>query len=263
MPAEGDIATRTDAQWRRVLARRRGAAAPLTDLGELAELYGPLCAVPPGQSFALAHLAQSLDGRIATACGASRWISGDEDLRHTHRLRALADAVVVGADTILHDDPQLTVRHCDGKHPVRVVIDPERKLGPDHRVFTDTSAPTLVIAAADRAAAGGRAGAAEILSLPRENGIVAPGAIMTALAARGLHWLLIEGGGVTVSHFLRARLLHRLHLAVAPVILGSGRPSVTLPELVEPGHGMRPRIRRFTLGEDVLFECIFDGGDDD
>jgi riboflavin-specific deaminase-like protein len=258
MAAEGDIATRADAQWQRILARRRaGAASP--ELGELAELYGPLCAVPPGQSFALGHLAQSLDGRIATASGASRWISGDADLRHTHRLRALADAVVVGADTILHDDPLLTVRHCAGKHPVRVVIDPDRKLDSHHRIFTERSAPTIVVAATDRPAPG----AAETLVLPRDNGIVAPPAIVAALAARGLHWLLIEGGGVTISHFLRANCLHRLHLAVAPVILGSGRASIKLPEIAEPGHGLRPRIRRFTLGEDVLYECIFDGGDGD
>src|SRR5215469_14370432 len=151
MPAEGHITGRGEAQWQAVLACRR-RIAPLYEAGELAELYGPLCAVPTGQSFAVAHLAQSLDGRIATASGASQWISGDEDLRHTHRMRALADAVVVGADTILHDDPLLTVRRCAGPNPVRVIIDPDRRLKADRRVFTDRTAPTFVIAAADSAA---------------------------------------------------------------------------------------------------------------
>jgi diaminohydroxyphosphoribosylaminopyrimidine deaminase / 5-amino-6-(5-phosphoribosylamino)uracil reductase len=255
MPAEGHITGRLDAQWQAVLACRRGAGIPRGD-SELVELYGPLCAVPPGESFAIAHLAQSLDGRIATLNGASQWISGDEDLRHTHRLRALADAVIVGADTILHDDPLLTVRRCSGSHPARIVIDPNRKLAPHHRVFTEESAPTLVIAAADCANTT-RLGHAEILRLPRANGIIAPADIRTALAARGLHWLFVEGGGMTISHFLDAGCLDRLQLTVAPMILGSGRPSLTLPEIAAPGLARRPKVRRASLGEDTLFECIF------
>ncbi len=255
MPAEGDIAERIDAQWQALLACRRGAA-PLPGAGILAELYGPLCAIPPGQDFAIAHLAQSLDGRIATVGGASRWISGEEDIHHTHCMRALADAVLVGADTVLHDDPLLTVRRCAGKHPVRVVIDPERKLGSHHRVFTDPSTRTFVIAAED-CAGGGALGFAELLRLPRSAGVIAPDTIRRALAARGLHWLFIEGGGVTISHFLRAGCLDRLQLTVAPMILGSGRPSLILPEIAAPRNGLRPQIRRVALGQDVLFECIF------
>lgn len=255
MPAEGDIAGRVEAQWQTVLACRR-RATPLHGAGALAELYGPLCAILPGQDFTIAHLAQSLDGRIATARGASQWISGEEDLRHTHRMRALADAVLVGAETILHDDPLLTVRRCAGANPVRVIIDPDRKLTPQHRVFTDRSAPTFLIVAED-CDSGAALSAVEVLRLPRAHGIIAPAAIRSALAARGLHWLFIEGGGITVSHFLRARCLDRLQLTVAPMILGSGRPSISLPEIDVPGLGLRPQVRRVTLGRDVLFECIF------
>lgn len=255
MPAEGDIAARVDAQWQTVLACRRGAG-PLRDAGALAEFYGPLCAIRPGQDFTIGHLAQSLDGRIATASGASQWITGEEDLRHTHRMRALADAVLVGAKTILHDDPLLTVRRCAGPNPVRVIVDPDRKLTAQHRVFTDQSAPTFLIVADDSAKGTGM-GAIEILRLPRAHGIIAPAAIRHALATRGLHWLFIEGGGITVSHFLRANCLDRLQLTVAPLILGSGRPSLSLPDIDAPGLGLRPQIRRVMLGQDVLFECIF------
>ena len=255
MAAEGDIRGR-DAQWRAVLASRRGASLGGIGSGELEALYGPLCAIAPGQRFILAHLAQSLDGKIAMANGASRWISGEEDLCHTHRLRALADAVVVGADTIVHDDPLLTVRRCAGENPVRVVIDPERKLPPHHQVFTDRSASTIVIAANDGAspAAPDRV---EILALPRDGRVIAPAAIAAALAARGLHWLFIEGGGVTISNFLRAGCLDRLQITVAPVILGSGKPSLTLPAVAEPSLGLRPQICRLSLGADTLFECVF------
>jgi len=158
MRGNGETATTEEAQWQALLAHRRGRAPVRPGEGALADLYGPLCALPAGETFAVAHLAQSLDGRIATACGASRWLSGDEDLVHTHRMRALADAVVVGAGTIRHDDPWLTVRRCSGQHPVRVVIDADRRLSAGYRVFHDTTAPTLLLAAADCARDGERLG---------------------------------------------------------------------------------------------------------
>jgi riboflavin-specific deaminase-like protein len=254
MAAEGDIRGHAEAQWQAFLARRRDAS-PHVGSDEIGALYGPLCTRPAGQTFVIAHLAQSLDGRIAAANGASRWISGDEDLRHTHRMRALADAVIVGADTILHDNPLLTVRRCAGNHPVRVIIDPRRKLHGDHNVFSDRSAPTLIITTEAGGHAPGIDGA-EIITLPRD-GMISPAAIIAALKARGLHWLFIEGGGVTISHFLRAGCLDRLQLTVAPVIMGSGRPSLTLPEIADPASGLRPTIRRVSLGEDTLFECVF------
>lgn len=264
--ARADIAEAETMAWHALLAWRRGgtpagvaAARPAArGAAALFALYAPLLDMPPQQPFAIAHLAQSLDGRIATTSGASRWLSGEEDLLHTHRMRALFDAVVAGARTVLHDDPQLTVRHCPGDHPVRVVIDAERRLSPRHRIFRDGAAPTLLIAADDRARPGERHGEAEIVTLPRSGTGFDPVAIRRVLAARGIFRLFIEGGGVTISRFLAARALDRLQLTIAPVLLGSGRPSMLLPEIAEPRLGLRPRIRRVTLGADVMFECIFD-----
>ena len=105
----GEPAAAEDAAWQAVLARRSSAAAPL-ERSSLHDLYGPLCDAGRNGTFAVGHLAQSLDGRIATNSGVSRWISGPADLLHTHRMRALVDAVIVGVNTVLHDDPQLTVR---------------------------------------------------------------------------------------------------------------------------------------------------------
>jgi diaminohydroxyphosphoribosylaminopyrimidine deaminase / 5-amino-6-(5-phosphoribosylamino)uracil reductase len=254
------------AVWQALLARRYGrpdgaalaGTAIEPEAAALIELYGPLAAVPRPRPFAVAHLAQSLDGRIATIGGASRWLSGEADLMHTHRMRALADAVVVGAGTVLHDDPQLTVRRCSGAHPVRVVIDPERRLEARHRVFCDGLAPTLLLAAADRIRPGERLGEAEIVPIPRSQDGLAPQEIRRSLAERGLAFLFVEGGGVTISRFLAARALDRLQLTLAPLLLGSGRPSLTLPEIADPSHGLRPRIRRAALGEDLMYECIFD-----
>jgi diaminohydroxyphosphoribosylaminopyrimidine deaminase / 5-amino-6-(5-phosphoribosylamino)uracil reductase len=251
--------------WQGLLELRRngdggGVALPLEPplaMTALLDLYLPLARLPRGRSYAVAHLGQSLDGRIATPVGASRWLTGEADLLHTHRMRALADAIIVGAGTVWHDNPQLTVRRCPGRHPVRVVIDAERRLSASHRLFQDGEAPTLVLAAADRAQPGERLGEAEIIPLPRGPNGLAPETIRSVLAARSLYLLFIEGGGITISRFLAARALERLQLTVAPVILGSGRPSLVLPDILEPHQGLRPQIRRFSLGDDTLYECIF------
>lgn len=243
-------------RWQTVLAWREGSPAP-ADGSDMHRLYEPLCR-PGRRDFVVAHLAQSLDGRIATQGGLSQWLSGAEDLLHTHRMRALFDAVVVGANTILHDDPQLTVRRCAGSNPVRVVIDPRHRLDGTQRVFRDGAAPTIVLVGHDAAPTGTALGHAELLRLPAAGGALDPHAIRDALRARGLRRLFIEGGGVTVSRFLAARALHRLQLTVAPVLLGSGRPSLALPEIADLKDSLRPPMRRFDFGDDVMYECDFD-----
>ncbi len=235
--------------------RLDGEPSPAARL--LIELYLPLALIARRRRFVLGHLGQSLDGRIATTGGASQWLTGEGDLRHTHRLRALADAVIVGATTVRRDDPQLTVRHCPGDQPVRVVLDANLALRDDRRLFRDGAAPSLVLAAADRVGSGARLGAAEIVPVPLASDGFAPSAVVAALAERGLTWLFIEGGGVTVSRFLAAGALDRLQIAVAPVILGSGRPSLQLPEIGDLAAALRPRVRFFALGTDMLVECIF------
>jgi diaminohydroxyphosphoribosylaminopyrimidine deaminase/5-amino-6-(5-phosphoribosylamino)uracil reductase len=231
------------------------------------KLYGPLCAMrhkvrhqkQHNGSYVVGHLAQSLDGRIATTCGVSRWLSGEEDLLHTHRMRAIADAVLVGANTVQHDDPQLTVRLCAGGNPVRVILDPEHRLDGSQRVFRDDSAPTLLLVAADRAGSESKWGHADVIPVPRGKlGCLDPFEIRRMLALRGLSWLFVEGGGITVSRFLAVGALDRLQITVAPVILGSGRPSLVLPEIHDLAHSLRPRTRRFLLGDDTMIECDFD-----
>jgi diaminohydroxyphosphoribosylaminopyrimidine deaminase/5-amino-6-(5-phosphoribosylamino)uracil reductase len=252
-----------NAVWESLLALRHRGAAPASnghadaEAAALIELYLPFAAVPRGRRFAVAHLGQSLDGRIATLAGASRWVTGEADLLHTHRMRALADAIIVGAGTVRHDDPQLTVRRCGGRHPVRVVIDAERRLDAGHRLFQDDAAPTLLLAGSHCVRPGERLGRAEIVGLPCNGDGIAPADIVAALAERGLRFLFIEGGGITISRFLAAGALDRLQITVAPILLGSGKPSLILPAVDAPEAALRPRLRRFSLGRDTLYECIF------
>ena len=114
----------------------------------LDELFAPLERLG---SFVVGQLGQSLDGRIATISGHSHYINGPEDIERLHRLRALVDAVVVGAGTVAADDPRLTVRKVEGANPVRVALDPRGDLDPERAMFTDGAAPTLWMKGATKA----------------------------------------------------------------------------------------------------------------
>lgn len=231
----------------------RVALAP--EVEQLISLYLPLCAGPRAARLCVAHLGQSLDGRIATLSGASRYVTGQENLAHLHRLRALCDAVVVGARTVERDDPQLTTRLVAGDNPVRVVIDPELRSPLERRVFRDGLVRTVVVTTSGARARAREWPEVELVELSDEAGAIAPGAVLSALSALGLSRILVEGGGITVSRFLQARALDRLQLALAPVILGSGLPGLSLPPIASLDEALRPRARRFPLGEDVLFDC--------
>ena len=219
----------------------------------LLELYAPLCSARTGRPFTLAHLGQSLDGYIATASGDSYYVTGPDNVRHLHRLRALAAAIVVGAGTVARDDPQLTVRHVEGKNPVRVVLDPSARLDARRRVFADGAAPTLVVHAAGSVAPA--PGKAEVLHVPIEHGRLKLDVLLARLHERGLFSVYVEGGGETVSRFLEAGLLDRLHVAIAPLVTGSGQPGLTLPARERIADCLRPAHRVFTMGGDVLFDC--------
>jgi riboflavin-specific deaminase-like protein len=225
------------------------------DLELLFDLYMPLCVGEGCSELTIAHLAQSLDGRIALVSGKSQFITGKENLLHVHRLRALCDAVLVGRRTVHEDDPQLTTRLCPGPNPVRVVVDPGRRLGTQHRVFQGGPSATLLFCTAEAARAGSHHGSAEVVPIEPVRGELPLVAILAELRRRGLSRIYVEGGGLTVSRFLDARVLTRLQVTVAPVVFGSGRPALTLPEIEELSHARALRWRHFAIGPDVLFDC--------
>jgi diaminohydroxyphosphoribosylaminopyrimidine deaminase/5-amino-6-(5-phosphoribosylamino)uracil reductase len=227
----------------------------------LIDLYLPICSATAEQPVTIGHLGQSLDGFIATHAGESRWVTGPENILHAHRLRALCDAVVVGAGTVAADDPQLTTRLVAGPNPLRVVLDPARRLGVHHRVFNDDSAETLYVCARSLVGADERrfGGATMVGVDDREGGSTSAGTLDVAelvrlLRARGCSRIFVEGGGVTVSMFLEADLLDRLHMAIAPLLIGDGRPAIRLVPRALLGDCHRPRYRVFRMGADVLFD---------
>ncbi len=173
------------------------------------------------------------------------------------RRKALVDAVIVGAETVAQDDPRLTVREVEGENPVRVVLDPDGRLGEDRRVFSDRAVRTLVMRRASAPSSPSRTPGAgpEVVTLPTSGPErFEPGAVLEALRARGLRRVLVEGGGVTVSRFLEAGLLDRLHVTVLPILMSSGRPGITLPPIETPDQSLRARCRHIPLGDDLLFD---------
>lgn len=222
-------------------------------------LFGALASTPRGASFVIAHLGQSLDGRIATESGHSQYIGCPESLVHLHRLRALTDAVVVGVGTVLADGPQLTTRLVDGPNPVRVVLDPRARLTASASVVADEKAPTVVVHADTSRPLLPR----HVTAVPvrcSTDGTLAPADVLRALGALGLTRILIEGGGHTVSRFVAARAVHRLQFAVAPLLIGSGRPALSLPPVETLAGALRPPCRRFDLGADTLFDFALEAG---
>lgn len=201
----------------------------------------------------VAQLGQSLDGRIATLSGESQWINGDSALDHVHALRAAVDAVVVGVGTVIADDPRLNVRRVPGRHPTRVVIDPSNRTPPTAKCLADDGVRRIVVRSRDD---GTAKPGVEVLVVDPESGVLPPKSIIAALWQTGLKSFLIEGGAQTISSFLNARAVDRLHLLVAPVILGSGKAGLSLEPIRSLAHALRPRTDVYVLPDgNVLFDC--------
>src|SRR6476646_3832426 len=217
------------------------------------ELFGPLRKGGADGLVVVGQCGQSIDARIATPTGHSHYINGEAGLVHLHRLRELVDAVVVGVGTAIQDDPLLTVRRVEGPSPARVVVDPNGRLPPTARVLAADGIRRFVITALD--ASGQLPNGVERIPIRLHDGQLAPAAIIVALATRGFRRILVEGGADTVSRFVAARCLDRLHVVVAPIILGAGRPSLTLAPIERVDEAVQAPMRVHVLGGDVLLDC--------
>jgi len=219
----------------------------------LQAIFEPLRTPTVDTMMVVGQLGQTMDGRIATVTGQSKYINGLPGLTHLHQLRALLDTVVVGIGTALADDPLLNVRLVSGKHPARVVIDPKGKLDSTARVWTADGARRLWIVTEGIQVSAPQG--VEVIALPSTDGRINPKDILSSLAQRGLKRILLEGGAETVSRFLQAGCLDRLHLIVAPILMGSGRASLNLPAIEHMDQALRLNVRTHQLGNEVLFDC--------
>lgn len=193
-------------------------------------------------------LATSLDGRIATASGESQWITGEAARLEGHRLRAAHDAILVGVETVLHDDPELTAR-LPGRsvdQPLRVVLDSRLRTPQAAKVAGEN---TLILTAMEPRSIG----AAKVVQIDAKDGRPTIPAVLKALAAAGATSLLIEGGGQVAASFLRANAVDALEWFRAPVLLGGeGRPCVAALALAKLADA--PKFRRLgvaPVGDDL------------
>jgi diaminohydroxyphosphoribosylaminopyrimidine deaminase/5-amino-6-(5-phosphoribosylamino)uracil reductase len=202
-------------------------------------------------------LATSLDGRIATGAGESRWITGEAAREQVHRLRAAHDAVLIGIETALADDPELTVRLAgyNGSQPARVVLDSRQRLSPGCKlVRTAAETPTYIIATAGEPDPALTAAGVKVL-IVRPVGEDRPElkAVVQALATEGLSHLFVEGGGQVAASFLRCGLVDYLEWFRAPIVIGGeGRPGVgalAVAALADAPHFRRVEVSQ--LGDDL------------
>jgi diaminohydroxyphosphoribosylaminopyrimidine deaminase / 5-amino-6-(5-phosphoribosylamino)uracil reductase len=242
-----------DRTWDNLLAIAQGDRNGLPDLTDGGAIYAPIAGA--FGSFVIAQVGQSLDGRVATLSGDARDVSGSDGLIHLHRCRALVDAVIVGVNTVTVDDPRLSVRMVKGRDPVRVIVDCHGQLDGAESLFHDNGAPVIVVQStkAPRKAIAN----ATIIRLPAEDCGLNTGAILQALAEKGLHRILVEGGARTIARFIEAGHVDRLHVAISPIIIGSGPSGINLSPIQRLCEAYRPATTVYSLGSDVLFDCIF------
>ena len=194
--------------------------------------------------------AVSLDGRIATSSGDSKWITGEPARKEAHRLRASHDAILVGAGTVLADDPSLTVRGVRGSDPRRVILDGRLRISPSAKAVPGALILTTESTGHEPFAARG----AEVVTLPGEGGRIAMDAVLTAIGAHKLTSVLVEGGGEVHGALLRDGLVDEVHVFVAPLLIGGDG----VPLLAGAGAATMAAARRLEshtvrrLGADVL-----------
>ncbi len=205
--------------------------------------------------------AQTLDGRIATATGDSQWISSEKFRRLAHQLRATSDAVMVGIDTVLADDPRLTVRLVKGKNPTRIILDTRLRIPLDARVVRDgKTAPTIIATtshADEKKSSRLNEMGIEVLVVREDDaGEIDLRHLLRLLGERGVSSLLVEGGAGVITSLLHQNLADRMVVAVAPKITGKGIEAVGELKICELGQAIKLSFRRiYRLGEDLVIEA--------
>lgn len=213
-----------------------------------------------GLPFVTIKLAQTLDGKIATALGASHWITGDESRREVHRLRSIHDAILIGEATVRADDAHLTVRHCAGRNPLRVVLDRRMSLSPDAQIF-DAEAPTILFASSSweklPKAELFRQRGVSVLFIDEHAGELDLRQVLEELHRRQVLSVMVEGGSRLAASFVRAQLADKVVIFIAPKLFGGDALSafaplgINMPDQAVPLRFGSPHF----FGDDIRLEA--------
>ncbi len=211
-----------------------------------------------GLPFVTVKYAQTIDGRIATSTGHSRWVSSDASLRFAHRLRGNHDAVIVGIGTVTADNPDLRVRLVRGRNPLRVVLDPDLRISQDARILDNQDAARTLMVAGTPCGAGGasvlKERGIETLYVERNaGGSLDLRALLAEMGKRQISSILVEGGGRVITSFVRERLFDRMIVITAPKIVGCGIEAVGDLEIERMDESIALRFERiFRKGDDII-----------
>jgi diaminohydroxyphosphoribosylaminopyrimidine deaminase/5-amino-6-(5-phosphoribosylamino)uracil reductase len=210
--------------------------------------------VRTGRPFVVLKTAQSLDGRIATRTGESRWISCPEALAFAHRLRSRYDAVAVGAGTVRTDNPQLTVRLVKGRNPLRVIVTSSTSLRPELGLFVHNQDGKTIVATTREVIALGVYNSVTMWPVRKGPDGVDLKSLLEQAAKRGIISLLFEGGGRLATALLREKLVDKYYLVIAPMVIGQGKDAVGNLGTLTLSKAMRFNKYGFKkLGTDTLF----------
>lgn len=217
------------------------------------QTYLPLCflsvlAKKYKRTISVAHFAQTLDGKIATHNGDSKWIGNRENLIHAHRMRALCDGILIGNRTLAADQPKLTVRHVSGQNPKRIV------LGTSHTDFsslTNNGSEKIIVIGSP---CHNWNGCLDYVQLNKVDGIIPPRTILEKLYQKKINSIYIEGGASTTSCFLNQKAVDILQLHIAPMLFGSGKSGITLPVINEVKQAIQFKDYQFhKIGSEIMF----------
>jgi diaminohydroxyphosphoribosylaminopyrimidine deaminase/5-amino-6-(5-phosphoribosylamino)uracil reductase len=231
-----------------------------TDCRSLNEVY--LKWVTTGLPYVTVKWAQTLDGKISTPQGGSPYISSPESLKLAHKLRATHDAILVGVNTVIKDNPELTTRLVKGRNPVRVVLDSHLRIPLDSKVLMNQSAAKTLIAATpsapkEKLAALKKMGI-EVLTLPPDStGRVDLKALLKTLAQRQISSVLVEGGAEVITSFLRLALADKIIAIIAPRLMGAGTDAVGKLNIIYISQTLKLNFTKvYRSGEDIVVEGI-------
>jgi diaminohydroxyphosphoribosylaminopyrimidine deaminase/5-amino-6-(5-phosphoribosylamino)uracil reductase len=216
--------------------------------------------VTAGLPYVTVKWAQTLDGKIATSQGRSRWISSPASLKLAHKLRATHDAILVGVNTVIKDNPELTTRLVKGRSPVRVILDSKLRIPLDSKVLTNQSAARTLIASSpaappEKLAALKNMGI-EVLTVPLDStSRVDLKALLKTLARRQISSVLVEGGAGVITSFLRLALADKIICIIAPKLLGAGTAALADLNITDVSQSLKLSFTKvYRSGEDIVVE---------
>ena len=214
---------------------------------ELISLFLPIIFNNSKDPYLIAHLAQTMDGYIATKSGESKYISSKDNLTHIHMIRAISDVIIVGNKTVELDNPMLTTRMVKGPSPIRIIIDKDNKLSNKYNVFKNSDECGYKIVKDTISTKSNN-----IFQLPLVKNKFEAQDICILLKKLQKKIIFIEGGGATISDFYSKNKLNRLHICISPSILGKGRNSFILEKKDSLDEVIRHSIKYIKMGHDIL-----------